>query len=197
MTAEITTPGGQMALFDLDQFERQVPEPLWQHNARWLRLREPEKYAAIVHALTERMPLLTIATELRCSRHTVRAVRDSEPTLAHSTPSWLDRARQFRDRAIERLADEVDDLEPDKLPFAIGVIADKITLAEGGATQRIEHVAQRSPAEERLWREATGMGKGGEKMRQMRDVTPAPGLPVTEAEIISPSGEEPPIPPSA
>jgi hypothetical protein len=136
--------------FDLAQFEQLTPEPLWQHNARWIKLREPEKYQAICLALVERLPIKTIASALSCSRHTVRAVRDNEPTLAHEKPSWLEKARDARDRLVERFAENVDELDLHKIGLTMKFLHDMVTLAEGGVTARVEHVNAESQAEREL-----------------------------------------------
>ncbi len=206
MTEALTSPS-QLELFNLDEFERVTPRDAWCHNGRWIKARHPALYDAVIMLLRERMPLLTIETLLKkeghgISRHTIRGIRDNEPTLAHLQPTWLDDAREARARLAQRMRDEADVIDIDKAAFSLGVLASNITLAEGGATSRVAVTHDMSPELMELRKLCEGARTMGLEARKMPAMVEAAELGneanlgsskrILEAELVNQGGNEAP-----
>lgn len=141
----------QPTLFDLPPEYREALEGLkegkraaGEFSGERLFEREPDKYRAIVAALAEGLGQRAIARAFRVSVNTVRAVmvRERGPVDTEKRVISL-RLREFVRLASDRLLDEIDLIPIDKLPVALGIVADKMQLLDGEATAIVGQSADR------------------------------------------------------
>lgn len=131
-------------LDEASQAEALLAEDLGEFTGARLFLRKPAVYKACAAALMsgELGGVKRIAKVLRISVNTVRAVRDREGIS-------IDTLREKTQRALacatldlaERFAEESHELKLSQAAVPLGIIAEKMELLGGRATQRVEKVA--------------------------------------------------------
>lgn len=132
-----------------------------EHNARYLRERNPRLYEAVKLLLECARPQVEIAARLQISENLVRAIeREEIGSVEEGKKRVLDSFRLFLVRGAQRLAENVDKLKLESLPIALAVIQDKVTLAEGGVTSRTEVVQSEAEREAAAFFEQARSGSG-------------------------------------
>lgn len=134
----------QMKLFTTAQMPSEHFEKMEAHGhftgERLFRFK-PEIYRMITCAIAEGLSVRQISRAFGVSTNTVMAVRDREPEAIDTEKRKVtSELRKFARMAIERLNEEIDHIDIDKLPIALGIVVEKWQLLEGQATSRVEHV---------------------------------------------------------
>jgi hypothetical protein len=98
----------------------------------------PADYAQAVALLKDGETARSIARRLGVSQNTVRAVRFRERlTVDALRGKSLENLVEFIAAGTERMIEEVDMMDRDRLPVAVAVAVDKVQLLTGGATARV------------------------------------------------------------
>jgi hypothetical protein len=119
-----------------------VQEATGEFTGERLFRRKPDLYRIILSSLAEGMGIRQISRAFHVSVNTVMAVRDREGSVIDTEKSKIQsNLSKFARVASERLLEEVDYIDIDKLGVPLGIVIDKMQLLAGQATSRIEHVA--------------------------------------------------------
>jgi hypothetical protein len=98
---------------------------------------------AILSAVAEGFGTKRVSVAFGVSREVVRALKRqamSDGELDPIKKSLAADAMDLAHRAIDRMADEIDEMPRSSLPIVAGVMVDKAQLLSGGVTQRVESV---------------------------------------------------------
>jgi len=102
--------------------------------------RDPQKYHEIIAMTAEGMGVHRIARVLKVSGNTVRAVRAREGlAIATGKREMAQRCREVARMGVDRIHEEIDDMDIDKLPVAIGILIDKSLVLDGEPSLIVEH----------------------------------------------------------
>jgi hypothetical protein len=98
---------------------------------------------AILSAVAEGFGTKRVSVAFGVSREVVRALKRQALDANELDPikkSLAADAMDLAHRAIDRMADEIDEMPRSSLPIVAGVMIDKAQLLSGGVTQRVESV---------------------------------------------------------
>lgn len=96
---------------------------------------QSDRLDAILRALAEGMPLRQIARAYRVGYYTLTRIQSEFPDkLATEKKRLADDLHSFARMATERIIDEMDSMDIDKLPIAIGIATEKHLLLSGSPT---------------------------------------------------------------
>lgn len=144
---------------DMDPCGPQGSDALY--TAERARKHRPEACRIAVEMLGAGMSLRRVMKLTRLHPYTIRALqegpeRETLETLKGRTKVALS---YFVAVGAEKMMEEVESMDLDKLPIAVAVAIDKLQLLSGGATERIEHVhAGRAPQTLDQMLAANGLG---------------------------------------
>jgi hypothetical protein len=138
--AMVAAGTAQPDLMDVEELQGVMSADEMKHSARWVAVRKPKVYEAIVRCLGWDFPVKAIALAFEVSPKTVRAIREIESeSLAPLKRSLVGEMRKLVSALVDRLNEEVDKMDIDKLPIALGIAIEKLLLLEGQATQIVQH----------------------------------------------------------
>lgn len=159
------------------------------YTAERARAHRPEACRIAVEMLAGGSSLRSVIRVTKLHPYTIRALQGVESETFETLKGRAKVAlSHFVAMGTERMMEEMESMDLDKLPIAVAVAIDKLQLLSGGATERVEHiVAGRAPTtlEELL---GDGNGFGGGTAGQTREAGAAGepvvvlALPVAELE---------------
>lgn len=136
----------QLRLFGDTEVEADALEAMEVHGdftgERLFRFK-PHLYQAIVIGLAEGLGIRQLSRAFKVSPNTVMAVRDREHSAIETEKIKISTTlRRFVQVAAERLLEEVNEIDIDKLGVPLGIAVDKLQLLDGQPTQRVETTKQ-------------------------------------------------------
>lgn len=148
----ITKDAQQLELISSDEIDNSVfsgEESAGTFTGERFFVRDPERYRDCIALLAEGLGLIRIGKLLHISPNTVRAVRDREPAGIDIVKQQISkRLHHAVHQCMDAVLDDLDDDERrnkmstrDKA-VTVGILVDKAQLLSGGATSRVEFVAQ-------------------------------------------------------
>ena len=109
----------------------------------------PDKYRAVISLVAEGFGVRSIARGLRISHNTIRAVCIREGVALDTARESVAKDYKLIERLLmERMIDCVDQIKPEALPMALGIVRDKINALEGNPTTIVGHVQTQAPIED-------------------------------------------------
>ena len=112
-----------------------------EFTAARLFLQHPDKYKAAVSLVVEGFPVRAIARGLKISHNTIRQVCIREHVSIDTGREAVTADYKLLERLLmERMIDCVDQIKPEALPMALGIVRDKINAMEGNPTMIVGHV---------------------------------------------------------
>lgn len=181
---------------DMPDSHFEVQESLGEFTGERLFKRKPDLYRIILSALAEGMGIRQISRAFHVSTNTIMAVRDRESSVIDTEKTKISmNLRKFARLATERLIEEVDFIDIDKLGVPLGIVIDKMQLLDGQATSRIEHVPAPAiddfnriidalPVVEGEIVPSIGLGEGKEIQMRVAEPLISPLNAISEAEAV-------------
>jgi hypothetical protein len=115
---------------------------------------EPQRYCAIATALMDGHSVNRIKKELHIDPELVRFIRQMHPELLIASRQQL--VANLEEVALamtQALLERGSEIDPEKLPAALGQVLDKLSVLSGGVTARVEHVSVPKPEDlERMFK---------------------------------------------
>jgi len=168
-----------------------------EFTAERLIERRPAIYRSIVEGYAQGLSVRQLCRAYRVSHHTVSAVVEREPNaIATYKEEFIASCRKFQRLSIDRLNDEVYEIPIQTVAVAFGIVSDKLSIAQGGATSRIEHT-QSGPTHEDYLRmiqgkvieaEVIATGFQGEEAPQ-KEADPVAAVQAEPFEVSAPAAE--------
>lgn len=130
----------QLSLLDVEPQFRDEFEKTGHFTGERLHAKDPGKYQAIVAAAAEKFSVRRIARAFKVSPGTIKAVCRREGVAIGALKKEIaGKLKDFVEGSVDRLLEEGDEIDIDKLPLATAIAIDKMQLLDGEATEIVEH----------------------------------------------------------
>lgn len=151
MSDDLTLPGQTLPLLplseeDADEMLLLSPDKLRDRYPLSRIERNEERLAGIVQLLAAGAPVRLICRSYHVSPHTLSSIREKQGgRIATVKQSLARRMAMFAELGIDRLLEEVDRMDRDKLAVAVGIIVDKLQVLTGEASVIVGAPADQGP----------------------------------------------------
>lgn len=151
MPDDLTLPGQTLPLLplseeDADEMLLTAPEKLKGKYTLERVQRNEERLAAIIQLLAAGAPVRMICRTFHCSPHTLAEIRAQQGQRIATVKQGIARKLStFVELAAERLVDEYESIDLDKLAIALGIAADKLQVLTGEASVIVGSPADQGP----------------------------------------------------
>lgn len=136
-------------LISHDQDMAKAKYPARSKQTRGVRVEESRavQFKAVVKDLSRGKGIRATAETHGMSHNTVQRIkRDCSEYIKSAQERNLEQMVVARDMAVSTFIRKIDEVDPSRLPVAIGILDDKIDRATSGPT-RVEHVSVKIPVE--------------------------------------------------